>query len=101
MIDKLGSLQYSNGILPNQGGAVKMGGQMSDAFAGALEQAITNLNTQENKVNVLTDQFVRGDLTDVHQLTIAAQKASLGLELAVHVRNKAVEAYQEIMRTQL
>jgi flagellar hook-basal body complex protein FliE len=42
-----------------------------------------------------------GQLTDVHQFTTAAAKAQLGVELTVAVRNRAVEAYQEIMRMQV
>ena len=42
-----------------------------------------------------------GQLTDVHQFTTAAAKAQLGVELTVALRNRAVEAYQEIMRMQV
>ncbi len=42
-----------------------------------------------------------GQLTDVHQFTTAAAKAQIGVELTVAMRNRAVEAYQEIMRMQV
>jgi flagellar hook-basal body complex protein FliE len=59
------------------------------------------LNTQQATVDQLNQSFIKGELSDVHQLTIASEKATLGLELTVQVRNKIVEAYQEVMRTQL
>ena len=45
--------------------------------------------------------FEAGQLPDVHQLLIAAEKSSINLELTVQFRNKVIEAYQEIMRTQI
>jgi len=39
-----------------------------------------------------------GDLTDLHSATIAAQKAEIVLSLTLQIRNKIVEAYQEVMR---
>ncbi|MNI77932.1 flagellar hook-basal body protein FliE [compost metagenome] len=52
-------------------------------------------------VEGLNDQFVRGEAVDAHQLSINAERLSLGLELTVQVRNKVIEAYQDIMRTQI
>jgi flagellar hook-basal body complex protein FliE len=70
-------------------------------FGAFLNEAITNLNTQQATVEQLNQSFIKGELSDVHQLTIASEKATLGLELTVQVRNRIVEAYQEVMRTQL
>lgn len=70
-------------------------------FGSFLNDAITNLNTQQIQVDQLNESFIKGELSDVHQLTIASEKASLGLELTVQVRNKVLEAYQEMMRMQL
>ncbi len=42
-----------------------------------------------------------GSLTDLHQFTAASTKASLAVELTVALRNRAVDAYQEIMRMQV
>ncbi|MGB3261796.1 flagellar hook-basal body complex protein FliE, partial [Paenisporosarcina sp.] len=49
----------------------------------------------------LTNQLVTGEVKDIHEVMIASQKASLSLQLTVQVRNKVVEAYQEVMRMQL
>jgi flagellar hook-basal body complex protein FliE len=75
--------------------------QMGQDFASFLGDAIQNLDTQQQTVDNLNTAFVKGELSDVHQLTIASEKASLGLELTVQVRNKVIEAYQEIMRMQV
>lgn len=78
-------------------GAVAFG----ESFASFLDNAMSRLQTQHEAVEQLGNQFMIGNLDDVHKLTIANEKALLGLELTVQVRNKAVEAYQEIMRMQI
>jgi flagellar hook-basal body complex protein FliE len=74
---------------------------ISKQFGSFLNEAINNLNNQQNTVDQLNQSFIKGELSDVHQLTIASEKASLGLGLTVQVRNKIVEAYQEVMRMQM
>jgi flagellar hook-basal body complex protein FliE len=78
-------------------GAADVGKQ----FGSFLNDALNNLNEQQMAVDQLNQSFVKGELSDVHQLTIASEKASLGLELTVQVRNKILEAYQDIMRMQM
>jgi len=77
------------------------GVDISNQFSSFLNDAIEKTNQEKATVDTLTAQFISGDLTDVHQLMIASEKASLGLELTVQVRNKVIEAYQEIMRMQI
>jgi flagellar hook-basal body complex protein FliE len=74
---------------------------LAQQFGSFLNTAITNLSNQEAKVDELNNQFISGNLADVHQLTIASETASLGLELTLQVRNKVIEAYQDVMRMQM
>jgi flagellar hook-basal body complex protein FliE len=71
---------------------------------GFLEQvngALENLNDLHAHVDELAEQAATGTLQDVHDYTIAATEATLATELTVAVRNKAVEAFNEIMRMQV
>ncbi len=67
------------------------------AFAEGLQQVQKLQDTADRTATGVAT----GSLTDVHQFTAAAAKASLGVELTVALRNRAVEAYQEIMRMQV
>ncbi len=81
-------------VKPDQADAT----DITQQFSSFLNDAITNLSNQEAQVDQLNTRFISGDLPDVHQLMIAAEKATLGLELTLQVRNKIVEAYQDVMR---
>lgn len=74
---------------------------ITTSFAEMLNDALTSVEQQEKQVQALNMQFMAGQPVDVHDIMIAAEKAQLGLQLTVQVRNKVVEAYQEIMRIQL
>jgi len=73
------------------------GATSGSGFADSLK-SVTNLTGSADK---LAEGVATGQLTDIHQFTTAAAKAQLGVELTVALRNRAVEAYQEIMRMQV
>lgn len=67
------------------------------SFGAALEQAYA----LESDASTKAIQLATGELTDVQQFTAAAAKASLAVELSAAVRNRAVDAFSEIMRMQV
>jgi flagellar hook-basal body complex protein FliE len=73
----------------------------SQNFADLLKEAINEVNRQQVESEQLSQKLVTGEVQDIHQVMIASQKASISLSLAIQVRNKVVEAYQEIMRMPL
>ncbi|MGN8245020.1 flagellar hook-basal body complex protein FliE [Cellulomonas soli] len=68
-------------------------------FASVLS-SVDGLQAAQSNAQNLAVQAVSGDLEDVHDYTVAASEASLALELTAAVRNKAVDAFTEIMRMQ-
>src|ERR1700742_4568087 len=61
---------------------------------GTDEQATQNANTAAQK-------FLSGENEDLHTVAIAEQKAEIASELFLQLRNKAISAYQEVMKMQL
>ncbi|GIG22616.1 hypothetical protein Cch01nite_33400 [Cellulomonas chitinilytica] len=61
---------------------------------------VDSLQQLQSTSNDLAVKAVTGDLDDVHDYTIAAAEASTAIELTAAVRNKAVDAFNEIMRMQ-
>ena len=90
------------GMLPTAGtgaGLGAAGATDGSAFTAVLGN-IDQLQQLQSTSQGLAVQAVTGDLDDVHDYTIAAARSSLALELTAAVRNKAVEAFNEIMRMQ-
>ena len=79
------------------GGPETVGGA---AFGNAMTTSIESLQGLQATSDTLAVKAVTGDLDNVHDYTIAASEAKVALELTAAVRNKAVEAFAEIMRMQ-
>jgi flagellar hook-basal body complex protein FliE len=71
------------------------------SFASVLKQSIENLNQTQIQSDVMTEKLARGENIDLHQVMITSQKASITMQATMEVRNKVVEAYQEMMRMQV
>ena len=70
----------------------------AEAFGGALAGHLESLQAAHSTVDHLAVQAATGQLEDVHDYTIAATQSQLATELTVTLRNKAVEAFNEILR---
>ncbi|MDN5293726.1 MAG: flagellar hook-basal body complex protein FliE [Eubacteriales bacterium] len=70
-------------------------------FADVLKDAVAKVNDYQLQAEEMAQKLATGEIEDIHQVMIAAEKASLSLQLAVQARNKIVDAYQEIMRMQI
>jgi flagellar hook-basal body complex protein FliE len=69
-------------------------------FGNALTGAVDNLQQLQSTSDSLSLQAVTGNLDDIHDATIASSRAQVTMELVAGVRNKAVDAFNEIMRMQ-
>ena len=76
-------------------------GAKDDSFGNTVVNALESLNALQSKSDNLAVKAATGDLSDVHDYMIAATEASLATEFTVAVRNRAVEAFNEIMRMQI
>lgn len=85
------------GYLPSVSGASATGGS---GFAAQLSSAIDGLQQLQSTSNDLAIKAVTGSLDDIHNATIASTRAQVTLELVAAVRNKGVDAFNEIMRMQ-
>ena len=71
------------------------------SFGELLGEQLKEVDRLEKEADELTQKFLIGEIQDLHEVTIAAEKANLALQLTVQVRNKLLEAYQEISRMQI
>ena len=88
--------------LPATGADVAAGaGAAKPDFGGMVASGLEKLQSVQSTSDDLAVKATTGDLTDVHDYMIAANEASLATQMTVAVRNKAVEAFTEIMRMQM
>jgi flagellar hook-basal body complex protein FliE len=70
-------------------------------FGEALSKGLESVSGMEHQADALTQSTATGGPTQIHELMVSTTKAQIGVEMLVQVRNRAVEAYQEIMRLQV
>jgi flagellar hook-basal body complex protein FliE len=71
------------------------------SFENMLNKYINNADGAVKESESMALSLAKGDNINLHDVTIAAQKASIAVSLTTTVRDKAVEAYQDIMRMQI
>lgn len=75
--------------------------QPEKSFGEFLDEALNNVNQLQNEASQASINLATGKIQDIAEVTIAAEKATVALQLTMQVRNKVVDAYQEIMRMQV
>lgn len=79
-----------------------VGGQTPAAgFGDTLSKSLQSVSQLEDQAGSAATSFAAGETTSVHEVMTATTKSRLAVDALVAVRNRAVEAYQEIMRLQV
>jgi flagellar hook-basal body complex protein FliE len=90
-----GLSSMANGV-----GGTGLDGTDTMPFADLLTDAVGEVNRLQDQASRTVRGLMTGTGVDVHQAMIATEKASMAFELALAVRNKAVQAYQQVMSMQ-
>lgn len=70
-------------------------------FAKSLDKAITDVNALQKVSDQKVEDLATGKSSNLHETMISVEKADIALRLMVQVRNKMIDAYQEIMKMQV
>ncbi|MFJ5716429.1 flagellar hook-basal body complex protein FliE [Neobacillus sp. NPDC093127] len=73
----------------------------SSSFESMLNQYIQQTDNAVKDFETKSISLAKGEDINLHDVTIAAQKANIAVQLTTQIRDKAVEAYQEMMRMQV
>jgi len=90
----------STADLLKQKSAVEKGGGSED-FSQQLKSAINEVNDIQQESEKAIADLATGQVKDLHQAALAIGKAETSMKLMLEIRNKALNAYKEIGRTQL
>ena len=87
----------TEGQAPGAAKAAASGGQ----FANVLKDSLSEVNRLQQKADASITALATTDKASLHETMIAMEEASVSFKLMMQVRNKIVEAYQEVMRIQV
>ncbi len=101
-INDIKGIEYLSAAL-EPGKKINQSQEQAQGFGDVLKDALNKVNTAQLQAEQITHNFVVGGSNDVelHQVILATEKATLALQLTMQIRNKVIDAYQEIMRMQV
>lgn len=95
---RINGLSYTNNLSEQ----IKPGSTANKLpFSDFLREAFDTISEQESTNRVNNRSLMMGQMDNLHGIMIDAEKADLTLQFTMQIRNKLIEAYQEIMRLQL
>lgn len=95
------ALAAQNGETPwSENPADQVGGP-AEEFGELLQNAVNHVNEQQKTSTALSDAYMSGEEIPLTDVMIASQKASLSFEATKEVRNRLLEAYQEVSNMQV
>jgi flagellar hook-basal body complex protein FliE len=90
----------ASGVLSSVTSSSLSTGSAAAPFAGLLTEAVGQVSQLEQQARTAVEGLMAGTGVDVHEAMIATEKAGMGFELMLSVRNKALAAYQQVMGMQ-
>lgn len=101
MIDPSLKIAAPGLISPAAGPATSPSTGHRGAFGQIFAEAVGRVEDFRANAEQSVERFLSGEQEEIHSVAMATQRAELAFELFLQVKNKAVQAYQEVMRMQL
>lgn len=74
---------------------------MTSTFGSLFSDQIRKTNELQHRSDLEVQKFLTGESEDIHDMMIAMEEATISLEMTTQIRNKVIEAYQELKNMQL
>jgi flagellar hook-basal body complex protein FliE len=71
------------------------------SFGNLIEKTLNDTERLQEHADGMVRSFAQGEITDVHEVMLAMSRADLSFRMVLEVRNKLLDAYQEVMRMQV
>lgn len=81
--------------------AMPTSGVAAPGFADAMERAFDAVNSDVSVAESSLQQLASGQAVEIHDVMIALEKARIGVQTVIQIRNRMVEVYQDLMRMQI
>ena len=96
-IDKIG-LNNIGGV---SGASPRSGAKPEIDFADVLKESIGKVNELQLNAEAAMEKLSKGEVKDLHEVLVAVEEANLAFMTMMQIRNKLLDAYQELMRLQM
>jgi len=73
----------------------------TNTFQNILKESLDKVNDKQIEADNITNDFIAGKDVEIHEMMLSMEESKMALQLAIQVRNKVVEAVQELTRMQL
>ena len=87
-----GQVDKQKGVKPQEDGA---------SFKETLQGFLKDVNSMQVKADQSIEKMAAGEITDVHQVMSTVEEANVAFNMMMEIRNKVMDAYQEVMRIRL
>ena len=92
----LESINYNNINVHNKNEENK-----NSKFSEIISGVINNVNNSQVNANNMVNSFIKGEDVSMHNVMLAVEESQISMQLLIEMRNKLVEAYQEVNKVQL
>lgn len=97
-IQSVGTTSILNNIDMNKSNSDSEG---ASSFSKVIGEAISKVNESQISADNKVESLIKGEDVSMHDVMLSMEESQLSMQLLIEVRNKVVEAYQEINKTQL
>jgi len=100
-INSLSNLNNIGEIVKDNVGGKNLSTPNGGGFADLLKKELNQTNTLQEDADKASVDIATGTVKDLHKANIAIEKAEMNMKLMLEVRNKAINAYKELIKTQM
>jgi flagellar hook-basal body complex protein FliE len=95
------AIRFSQITLPDLAESTTKAGGGTSGFGDQLKQGLDKMGGLQAEAETQTRKLIAGESVELHRVVMAGEQAALEFELTMSIRNKAVEAFQKVMRMQV
>lgn len=100
-MDNINRIDKIKGLSSESSGIKKQKNKNVPSFKETLESFLKDVNSMQLKAGESIEKMMSGEITDVHQVMATVEEANVAFNMMMEIRNKVMDAYQEIMRLRL
>ncbi len=101
-MNNIDAMRGLSGMTPlDRGKPTQKTEQSGPSFKDALSGFMSDVNSMQTQADQSIEKMAAGEISDVHQVMTSVEEAKTAFNMMMEIRNKVMEAYDEVMRMRL